>query len=152
MAGYSGTTLATKLGVKEDTALALLYAPDGWLCALPPHVTVRRRVGGRADVVLAFFTSTAKLEQRLDALGSMVFPAGGLWIAWPKKASRMETDLSDNAVRTAGLSRGMVDNKVCAVDEIWSAVIAGGLVKRGTIFPCESGAASPLSMSRDSRP
>ncbi len=122
VAGYSSTPVAKKLGVAEGTTLALLAAPSGWAIELPPQVAVRRRAGGHADVVLAFFTSLKTFEQRRDALGAMIFPAGGLWIAWPKKASGVATDLSDNAVRAAALPRGLVDNKVCALDETWSAL------------------------------
>ena len=77
---------------------------------------------GTSDVVLAFFTREAKLERRLDRLGSMIFPSGGLWIAWPKRTSGLTTDLSDQATRRVVLHTGMVDNKVCAVDETWSAL------------------------------
>jgi hypothetical protein len=121
-AGYSDTPLAKKLGVAEGATLVLLAAPTGWAFDLPQRVTVRHRAGGHADVVVAFFTSARTLERRLDPLGATVFPAGGLWIAWPKKASGVATDLSDNVVRTAALSRGLVDNKVCALDETWSAL------------------------------
>jgi hypothetical protein len=121
-AGYSGTPLAKKLGVAEGTTLALVMAPTGWVIGLPSHVVVKRRAGGHADVVVAFFTSAGTLEKRLDSLGAMIFPAGGLWIAWPKKASGVATDLTDNAVRAAALPRGLVDNKVCALDETWSAL------------------------------
>jgi hypothetical protein len=121
-AGYSGTPLAKKLGVTEGTTLALVMAPAGWAIDLPPDVAVKRRVGGHVDVALAFFTSTAVLEKRLDALGAMIFPAGGLWIAWPKKASGVVTDLSDNAIRAVALPQGLVDNKVCALDATWSAL------------------------------
>jgi hypothetical protein len=121
-AGYSGTLLAKKLGVTAGTTLALVTAPTGWAIDLPPDVAVKRRVGGHVDVALAFFTSTALLEDRLDALGAMIFPAGGLWIAWPKKASGVVTDLSDNAVRAVALPQGLVDNKVCALDATWSAL------------------------------
>jgi hypothetical protein len=114
--------VAKKLGVTEAATLALVAAPTGWAIDLPSGVTVRRRAGGHADVVVAFFTSARTLESRLDPLGAMIFPAGGLWIAWPKKASGVTTDLSDNAVRAAALSRGLVDNKVCALDETWSAL------------------------------
>jgi hypothetical protein len=122
VSGYSGTPLAKKLGVGEGATLALLAAPSGWAIDLPPQVVVKRRAGGRADVVVAFFTSAGKLEQRMDPLGAMIFPAGGLWVAWPKKASGMATDLTDNTVRAAALRRGLVDNKVCALDETWSAL------------------------------
>jgi hypothetical protein len=122
VSGYSGTPLAKKLGVGEGATLALLAAPSGWAIDLPPQVVVKRRAGGRADVVVAFFTSAGKLEQRMDPLGAMIFPAGGLWVAWPKKASGTATDLTDNTVRAAALRRGLVDNKVCALDETWSAL------------------------------
>jgi hypothetical protein len=120
--GYSGTPLAKKLGITEGTTLALVKAPSGWAIGLPAGVAVKRRAGGQADVVVAFFTDAAMLEKRLDSLGAMVFPAGGLWIAWPKKASGVATDLGDNAIRAAALPRGLVDNKVCALDATWSAL------------------------------
>ena len=121
-AGYSGTPLAKKLGVTEGTTLALVAAPAGWAIEIPPDVVVKRRAGGHVDVAVAFFTSAAMLEKGLDALGAMIFPAGGLWIAWPKKTSGVATDLGDNAVRAAALPRGLVDNKVCALDATWSAL------------------------------
>jgi hypothetical protein len=121
-AGYSGTPLAKKFGIAEGSTLALLLAPSGWAIDLPPDVAVKRRAGGHVDVAVAFFTKGAALENRLDALGAMIFPTGGLWIAWPKKASGVATDLSDNAVRAAALPRGLVDNKVCALDATWSAL------------------------------
>jgi hypothetical protein len=122
VAGYSGTPLAQKLGIAAGATLALLAAPPGWAIDLPPGVVVKHRAGGHADVVVAFLTSAGALESRLDALGAMIFPAGGLWIAWPKKASGVATDLGDNAVRAAALPRGLVDNKVCALDATWSAL------------------------------
>ena len=76
----------------------------------------------KLGVAVAFFTSAAMLEKQLDSLGAMIFPAGGLWIAWPKKTSGVATDLGDNAVRAAALPRGLVDNKVCALDATWSAL------------------------------
>ena len=120
--GYSGTPPAKKLGITEGTTLALVTAPNGRAIDLPAGVAVKRRAGGHADVVVAFFTAAAMLEKRLDSLGAMVFPAGGLWIAWPKKASGVATDLGDNAIRAAALPRGLVDNKVCALDATWSAL------------------------------
>jgi hypothetical protein len=120
--GYSATPLACKLGIKDDMTLVLLNAPGDLLDDLPSSVTVKHRAGGRADVVVAFFTRRAKVEARLDSLAAMVFPSGSLWIAWPKRTSGRETDLTDNAVREAALHRGLVDNKVCAVDATWSAL------------------------------
>lgn len=122
MAGYSGTPLATKLGIKEGSRLTLLSAPAALPLDLPPEVEVRRQLRGTADVVVAFFTKLGKLDGRLPVLGSAIFPSGSLWIAWPKRASGVPTDLSDNAVRGAGLRQGLVDNKVCAIDQTWSAL------------------------------
>jgi hypothetical protein len=102
--------------------VALLYAPKAFSVDLPPGVTVRRRVQSGVDVVVAFFVQRAKLDERLPTLGTMIFPSGGLWIAWPKKSSQVETDLTDDAIRLVALPRGLVDNKVCAVDETWTAL------------------------------
>jgi hypothetical protein len=122
VAGYSGTPLADKLGIREGSSLAILAAPPQFDVALPERVTVRRQARGRADVVLAFFVQRKKLDQRLPGLGSMIFPSGGLWIAWPKRSSGLATDLTDNAVRGLVLPQGLVDTKVCAIDETWSAL------------------------------
>lgn len=122
MTGNSRTSLTTKLGVKEDSTLALLDAPADLHLDIPPAVVVKHQARGNADVVLAFFTTAKKIEQRMDRLGSMVYPSGTLWIAWPKRASGVETDLSDVAVRDIVLRRQMVDNKVCAIDQTWSAL------------------------------
>ncbi|HEY1988245.1 MAG TPA: DUF3052 domain-containing protein [Acidimicrobiales bacterium] len=122
MAGYSGTPLPTKLGIKEGMTVALLKAPPGVVSDLPNGVVVKRQARGRADVVVAFFTRRAGIESRLSALGQMIFPAGGLWIAWPKRAAGVPTDITDNVVREVALPLGLVDNKVCAIDETWSGL------------------------------
>ncbi len=90
--------------------------------ALPEDVSVRRRAGGKADVIVAFHTERAELEQRLPALRSMMEPAAGLWIAWPKRASKVPTDITEDVLREIALPTGLVDNKVCAVDETWSGL------------------------------
>ncbi len=124
-AGYSGTLLVRKLGIKEGTRLGLIGAPDGFdgvLGALPLDVAVRRQTRGPLDVIVAFHTSLRSLEQRLAGLKRALDPAGGLWIAWPKRASGVPTDLNENLVRELGLAAGLVDNKVCAIDEVWSGL------------------------------
>ena len=121
-AGYSGTPLETKLGIKPGHRLALLGAPDGFELELPDGVSVRRRAGGKADVILSFHVSRTELERRLPALRAMMQPAAGLWIAWPKRASKMETDITEDVLREIALPTGLVDNKVCAVDERWSGL------------------------------
>ena len=100
----------------------LVHAPPGLQIDLPPDVSVRQRLRGRADVVVAFFTSVAPLDRRMDALAGEVFPSGGLWIAWPKRSSGIETDITDHSVRGLSIPRGLVDNKVCAIDDAWSAL------------------------------
>jgi hypothetical protein len=114
--------LARKLGIKDGSRLTLLDAPTSLVLELPPRVVPSRRIRSEADTVVAFFTKRARLEHRLPAMAAMVYPAGGLWIAWPKKASGVATDLTDNTVREAVLPHGMVDNKVCAIDDTWSGL------------------------------
>jgi hypothetical protein len=124
-AGYSGTPLVRKLGIKPRARLALLAAPDGFdetLGELPGDVSVRRDARAQADVIVAFVTRRAELERRLPALRRSLDVAGGLWIAWPKRASGVSTDVSENVVRELGLAAGLVDNKVCAIDDVWSGL------------------------------
>jgi len=120
--GVDGVPLATKLGIHPGDAVALLRAPDDFLLDVPSGVTVKRRASGAADVVVEFVTRAADLDRRLDRLAAMVRPAGGLWIAWPKRSSGVATDMSDHVVRDLALARGLVDNKVCAVDPTWTAL------------------------------
>lgn len=122
VAGYSGTPIAVKLGIKEGATVALLNARPGVVTGLPAGVVVRNQARGSADVVVEFVTKRSKLEQRIGMLERMIFPSGGLWIAWPKRASGIETDVTDHAVRELALPRGLVDNKVCAIDETWTGL------------------------------
>jgi hypothetical protein len=114
--------LAAKLGIGEGTTVALVAAPAGVVADLPAAVHLKRQARGRTDVVVAFFTRRAELERRVDRLAEMIFPAGALWVAWPKRSSGLETDVSDGAIRDVALPRGLVDNKVCAIDETWSGL------------------------------
>lgn len=122
MSGYSGTPLPKKLGIVPGSTLALIGAPPGALEHLPPGVVVKHQARGTADVVVAFFTQRRELERRIDTLARMVFPAGGLWVAWPKRSSGVETTMHEDVVREVALPRGLVDNKVCAIDETWSGL------------------------------
>ena len=125
-AGYSATPLPRKLGIKPEARLGLISAPDGFdatLGELPAGVRVRRRLGpGPYDVIVAFHARRAQLERRLPALAQALDPAGGLWIAWPKRASGVATDVTEDVVRQHGLAAGLVDNKVCAIDQVWSGL------------------------------
>jgi hypothetical protein len=136
-AGYSGTPLVRKLGIKADGRVAFVGAPPGFdelLGQLPPGVAVRRRLRGPYDVIVSFHVRRRELERRLPALCAALADAGGLWIAWPKRASGVETDLGDGVVRELGLGAGLVDNKVCAIDATWSGLrFVYRLVDRGGV-------------------
>ena len=125
-AGYSGTPLPRKLGIQPGHRVALLGAPGAFesetLGELPEDVRVARRAGGRADVIVSFHTARADLEHRLPALRAMMEPAAGLWIAWPKRASKVATDITEDVVREVALPTGLVDNKVAAIDATWSGL------------------------------
>jgi len=124
MAGYSGTPLARKLGIVAGHIVLLDGAPDGFeVEGLPGEVTLHRRAGpGPYDVILCFCPDVARLHQRWPTLHPRTTPAGALWIAWPKRASGIPTDLDENGVRDHALTHGRVDVKVCAVDEVWSGL------------------------------
>jgi hypothetical protein len=119
--------LAAKLGIKEGSHAALVGAPDGFealLAPLPPGSRVNRRLGkpGALDIIVVFVKRRAALEASWDRLTAALTPAGMLWVAWPKKVSKVPTDMTEDVVRAIGLPRGWVDTKVCAVDEVWSGL------------------------------
>jgi hypothetical protein len=125
VAGYSGTPLPKKLGIKEGARVALVGAPDGFeraLAPLPDGVALSRRVGRPLDVIVFFSARRAELERRFQKLAQTLGPAGGLRVAWPKKSSRLPTDLDQTAVMEVGLATSLVDNKVCALDDTWSGL------------------------------
>ena len=125
MAGYSGTPLAKKLGIREGDRVALLGAPHGFdadLAPLPAGVQLLRRLAADLDVALLFVTERRELERRFPAVARSITPAGGFWVAWPKRAAKVPTDLTEDVLREVGLPQGLVDNKVCAVNEIWSGL------------------------------
>jgi hypothetical protein len=127
MAGYSGTPLPAKLGLKASSRFGVWAAPNDFadsLGVLPAGVTVRDATRGSAtfDVIVCFSNSRAELVRVLPRAQRQLDPRGGLWICWPKRTSGIQTDLSENDIRKLGLEAGLVDNKVCAIDEIWSAL------------------------------
>jgi hypothetical protein len=124
-AGYSGTSLASKLGIARGSRVSTIDAPDDFhelLEPIPQGVTFRPTLRGHADVVVLFTMSRAKLVRRIEAAGRAIFPDGGVWVAWPKRASKIETDMTEDVVREVALPLGLVDNKVCAIDETWSGL------------------------------
>ena len=122
-AGYSGTPLARKLGIKPGTRLALIGAPPGFertLDGMPSGVQIVTSLTRRPDLIVWFVASRLGLERRMPAIASRM--GQGLWVAWPKKASGVATDLTEDAVRADALPRGLVDVKVCAIDPTWSGL------------------------------
>jgi len=124
-AGYSGTLLPRKLGIREDSRVLLVSSPSTLdLDPLPSGVVLHRRAGGGEphDVIVAFCPDLRALRRRFAPLVESLATAGGLWVCWPKKASGVPTDLSERAVREHGLAVGLVDVKVAAIDQTWSGL------------------------------
>ncbi len=121
--GY-GAPLPKKLGFKPGVTAAFVNAPDGFAGLLGEleGVTVRARLRGPLDLVVCFVTERRDLERRLPKLRAALAPAGMLWIAWPKRASKVPTDMTEDVVRDVALPTGLVDTKVAAIDETWSGL------------------------------
>jgi hypothetical protein len=127
MAGYSNTPLPKKLGIKEGCKIALINPPRAFektLGKLPGKARIESGLSGEAqfDVIVVFVTSRAELQRQIAATRRHMTPAAGLWIAWPKKSSGVASDVTENVVREIALPTGLVDNKVCAIDETWSGL------------------------------
>jgi len=125
MAGYSGTPLAKKLGIKENHRLAFVNAPKDFLAQLgrlPATTKIVERLTKPLDLVLLFVEREKSLVQQFPRLANKVASNGMIWIAWPKKSSGVATDLSFDRVQKIGLQGGLVDVKICAVDDIWSGL------------------------------
>lgn len=125
MAGYSGTPLIQKIGIKPGYRVILRNHPESFLRdleALPQDVEMTGRLTGKADVAVCFTEKLAVLEKDFPRLAQKLLPDGMLWISWPKKASGRATDLTEDVVRRVGLKCGLVDVKVCAIDETWSGL------------------------------
>ena len=118
-AGYSGTPLERKLGIKPESRVLLLGAPEGFVLE---GVDPIRRAQGLADVILSFHTDRREFERRLPVLREHLEQTGRLWIAWPKRASKRPTDITEDVVRDTALANRLVDNKVAAIDETWSGL------------------------------
>ena len=125
MAGYSGTPLPKKLGLKEESRIALVNAPKDFarlLGALPPNAEIVTRVTKPLDIVLLFVLTERALLSDFDKLAKNLASNGMIWVAWPKKSSGVATDLSFERVQRIGLDAGLVDVKICAIDEVWSGL------------------------------
>ena len=125
MAGYSGTPLTKKLGIKEGSRIVFARAPKGFqqeVGELPPRVRFVTRAGNPIDIILLFAKSHSVLKKDFVRMAKRLSPNGMLWVAWPKKSSGVPTDLSFNNVQRVGLEAGLVDVKICAVNEVWSGL------------------------------
>ena len=125
MAGYSGTPLAKKLGIGDGDRVALLGAPAGvreLLEPLPAGVRITTSARGTLDVIVSFHDRRSDLEARIPTLLRVLDVDGGLWMAWPKKSSGVATDLTEDVQREVWLPLGLVDTKVCAIDDVWSGL------------------------------
>ena len=125
VAGYSGTPLVRKLGFKPGMRVHYVAPPDGFdalLGPLPDGVRVLARPAAELDLVLLFVVSRADFERRLGDLHAKLRNDGMVWVAWPKRASKVPTDMTEDVVRDVALPRGLVDVKVCAIDDTWSGL------------------------------
>jgi len=121
-AGYSGTPLLQKLGIKDGHRVALLDAPRKLPAPLASARAATRPGAGPLDVIVLFAERRAALERQFREAARALDAAGGLWVAWPKRASGVPTDLTEDVVREVALAAGLVDNKICAIDEVWSGL------------------------------
>ena len=124
--GYSGTPLPKKLGLKAGMSMAVLNPPpnlDAILGELSDRVVTSRRLTGHRDLVLIFVTRQVDFASRVPAMINAIAPDGMIWVAWPKRASKIETDMTEDVIREIVLpSSGLVDVKVCAIDQVWSGL------------------------------
>jgi hypothetical protein len=124
--GYSGTPLLQKLGIKDGHRVALLDAPrkipDALAAVKVTAASKATRGAGPFDVIVLFSDQRGVLERRFREAARALDPAGGLWVAWPKRASGVPTDITEDVVREIALTAGLVDNKVCAIDDVWSGL------------------------------
>ena len=125
MAGYSGTPLATKLGIKSGSEIHVVNAPQDYFDSiepLPSGVKVVRRLSSSTDIVHIFTARKNDLSNALQVYRNKIKPAGAVWVSWPKKSSKVPTDVTEDVIREVALPLGFVDIKVCAVSEIWSGL------------------------------
>src|SRR5262245_3232749 len=125
MAGYSGTPLAKKLGIKEGSRVFVVNAPKDYaklVEPLPRDVHLVPRLDAQTDMVHIFATERNRLRGVLESVMAKLRPAGAIWVSWPKKASKVPTDIGEDNIREIALPLGLVDVKVCAVDDVWSGL------------------------------
>jgi hypothetical protein len=120
--GYSGRPQAGKLGLRPGQRVHLHHPPQGWDFADPPDGLIDAGPDGPADLIVAFFGSRTAMAAELDGLARRIYPAGALWVAWPRRAGGHLSDITDNVIREHALPIGLVDVKVAAIDDDWSGL------------------------------
>ncbi len=120
--GYSGRPQAAKLGLKPGQRVGLHQPPDGWALSHPPDGLAGPGPDGQADVIVAFFTQADEIAVQIGELARRIYPAGALWVAWPRRAAGHRSDVTENFIRDQALPIGLVDVKVAAIDEDWSGL------------------------------
>jgi hypothetical protein len=120
--GYSGRPQAVKLGLKNGQRVSLHQPPPGWAFADPPDGLASPGPDGQADVIVAFFTEADDIAAQVGGLGRLIYPAGALWVAWPRRAGGHRSDITENFIRDQALPIGLVDVKVAAIDDDWSGL------------------------------
>jgi hypothetical protein len=123
--GYSGTPLARKLGIKSGQTVRIFQQPEHYFKLFdhfPDNVIFSEEASGKKDLVHFFTKEADQLATQIQAMRNEIFPDGALWISWPKKSSKILTDVTEDVIRNLALTNGLVDVKVCAVDETWSGL------------------------------
>ena len=120
--GYSGRPQAAKLGLKPGQRASLHQPPRGWALTDPPDGLAGPSPDGQADVIVAFFTEAGDIAAQISGLGRLIYPAGALWVAWPRRAAGHRSDITENFIRDQALPIGLVDVKVAAIDDDWSGL------------------------------
>ena len=120
--GYSGRPQAAKLGLKPGHRVSLHQPRRGWALTAPPDGLARPGPDGQADVIVAFFTEAADIAAQIGELGRRIFPAGAVWVAWPRRAAGHRSDITEGFIRDQALPIGLVDVKVAAIDDDWSGL------------------------------
>ena len=123
--GYSGTPLAKKLGIKEGFKIRLINSPEYYFelfTDLPENISILKDTKSKKNFIHCFVKQEKELHKNIPSLKNEILPNGIIWISWPKKASKVTTDVTEDLIRNLALASGLVDIKVCAVDEIWSGL------------------------------
>ena len=141
--GYPGRPQAAKLGLKPGQRVLLQNPPDGWALSDPPAGLADPGPDGPADVILAFFTRAGEIGEQIGELARRIYPAGALWVAWPRRAAGHRSDITDTVIRSCVLPIGLVDVKVAAIDDDWSGLRVVWRTERRRLGPEDDNPRAP---------